>query len=48
MIFGLGPYVILALAATGLPLAIMLLYPPLKRYTLIAKYRSREPHLIKP
>lgn len=48
MIFGLSPYLILSLVATGLPLAVMLLYPPLKRDILIVKYWSREPHLIKP
>lgn len=42
------PYVLLALTGTGIPLATMLFYPPLKRYRLIAKYRKSEQRLIKP
>jgi hypothetical protein len=37
-----------AILGTGLPLAGMLLYPPLQRSRLIAKYRQSEQHLIKP
>ncbi|MFO0055107.1 MAG: serine/threonine protein kinase [Dolichospermum sp.] len=48
-IFGfLNPYILLALTGTGLPLSVMLLYPPLKRRKLIAKYRQSEKSLIKP
>ncbi|MDB9372029.1 hypothetical protein [Nodularia sphaerocarpa] len=43
-----NPYILLALSGTGLPLASMLLYPPLQRRKLIAKYRKSEEHLIKP
>jgi serine/threonine protein kinase len=42
------PYILLALAGTGIALATMLFYPPLKRHRLIAKYRKSEQHLIKP
>ncbi|PSO55875.1 MAG: serine/threonine protein kinase [Cyanobacteria bacterium QH_8_48_120] len=44
----LNPYAISALAGTGLPLAAMTVYPPLKRNRLIAKYRASQEHLIKP
>ncbi|MCC2695995.1 serine/threonine protein kinase, partial [Nodularia sp. LEGE 04288] len=44
----LNPYILLALSGTGLPLATMLLYPPLQRRKLIAKYRKSEERLIKP
>jgi serine/threonine protein kinase len=44
----LHPYILLALSATGLPVATMLLYPPIKRRRLIAQYRQSEEHLIKP
>ncbi|MDB9334247.1 serine/threonine protein kinase [Nodularia spumigena] len=44
----LNPYILLALSGTGLPLATMLLYPPLQRRRLIAKYRKSEERLIKP
>ncbi|MBW4618314.1 MAG: serine/threonine protein kinase [Cyanosarcina radialis HA8281-LM2] len=44
----LNQFVILALAGTSLPLAIMLVYPTLKRHRLIAQYRKSEQHLIKP
>ena len=44
----LNPYVLLAIALTGLPLATMLLYPLLKRRKLVAKYRQSESRLIKP
>jgi hypothetical protein len=37
-----------AVLGTSLPLAGMLLYPPLQRSRLIAKYRQSEQHLIKP
>ncbi len=37
-----------AVLGTGLPLAGMLLYPPLQRRQLIAKYRQSEQRLIKP
>ena len=37
-----------AVLGTGLPLGGMLLYPPLQRRQLIAKYRQSEQHLIKP
>ena len=44
-----NPYILLALAGTGIPLATMLFYPPLKRRRLIAaNYRKSEQHLIKP
>jgi serine/threonine protein kinase len=44
----LHPYILLALSATGLPLASMLLYAPIERRRLIAQYRQSEEHLIKP
>ncbi|WP_315791464.1 serine/threonine-protein kinase [Fischerella sp. JS2] len=44
----LDPYILSALAMTGLPLVTMLLYPPLRRRQLIAKYRQSEERLIKP
>ena len=44
----LNPYILLALAGTGIPLVTWLSYPPLKRYRLIAKYRKSEQRLIKP
>ncbi|WP_414526736.1 serine/threonine protein kinase [Nodularia chucula] len=44
----LNPYILLALSGSGLPLATMLLYLPLKRRKLIAKYRKSEERLIKP
>ena len=44
----LNPYAISALAGTGLPLAAMTVYPPLKRNRLIAKYRASQEHLINP
>jgi serine/threonine protein kinase len=47
----LGASNLFALAAvlgTGLPLAGMMLYPPLQRRRLIAQYRKSEQHLIKP
>ncbi|WP_414550592.1 serine/threonine protein kinase [Anabaena sp. CCY 0017] len=53
--FGIGcivglfnPYILLVLAGMGLPLATMLLYPPLQRRRLIAQYRKSEERLIKP
>lgn len=44
----LHPYILLALLATGLPFATMLLYPPIQRRRLIAQYRRSEEHLIAP
>ncbi|QYX31787.1 serine/threonine protein kinase [Sphaerospermopsis torques-reginae] len=44
----LNPFILLALTGTGLPALSMLLYPPLKRRKLIAKYRQSEESLIKP
>ena len=44
----LNPLVLLALTGTSLPALFMLLYPPLKRRKLIAKYRQSEESLIKP
>ncbi|MBR8826820.1 MAG: protein kinase [Gomphosphaeria aponina SAG 52.96 = DSM 107014] len=46
----LNPYILLALAGTSLPLAIMILYPQFKQAKLIAKYRKaeKEQHLIQP
>jgi serine/threonine protein kinase len=43
-----NPFILLALAATGLPLFTMLFYPQLKNRRLIAKYRQSEQHLIQP
>ncbi|QSV61669.1 MAG: protein kinase [Dolichospermum sp. DL01] len=43
-----NPYILFALTGTGLPALFMLLYPPLKRRKLIAKYRQSEESLIKP
>jgi serine/threonine protein kinase len=40
--------VLAAVLGTSLPLAGMLLYPPLQRSRLIARYRQSEQHLIKP
>jgi serine/threonine protein kinase len=49
LIFGfLNFYILLALSATGLPLARMLVYAPIERRKLIAEYRQSEAHLIKP
>jgi serine/threonine protein kinase len=42
------PLILLAPTVTGLPMLLMLLYPPLKRRRLIAKYRQSEEYLIKP
>jgi hypothetical protein len=39
---------LLALNGTSLPALFMLVYPPLKRRKLIAKYRQSEESLIKP
>lgn len=44
----LNPLVVLAVAGTSLPLAIMMLYPPLRKGRLIARYRKSEDQLIKP
>ncbi|MCC5601651.1 protein kinase domain-containing protein [Nostoc favosum] len=43
-----NPYILFALAGTGLPLVSILLYSPLKRRRLITKYRQSEMSLIKP
>ena len=43
-----NPYILFALTGTSLPALSMLLYPPLKRRKLIAKYRQSEESLIKP
>jgi hypothetical protein len=44
----LNLFILLALTGTSLPALSMLLYPPLKRRKLIAKYRHSEESLIKP
>ncbi|WP_292786000.1 hypothetical protein [Nostoc sp. NMS9] len=44
----LNPFILLALTATSLPALSMLVYSPLKRRRLIAKYRKSEESLIKP
>jgi serine/threonine protein kinase len=44
----LNPFILLALTGTSLPALSMLLYSPLKRRKLIAKYRQSEELLIKP
>lgn len=44
----LNPLVMLAVAGTSLPLAAMMIYPPLRRARLVAKYRKSEQQLIKP
>ncbi len=41
-------FVLTAVMVTGLPLAGMIFYPPIKRSRLSAKYRQYEQHLIKP
>jgi hypothetical protein len=43
-----NPYILVALTGTSLPALSMLVYPPLKRRKLIAKYRQSEESLIKP
>ena len=43
-----NPFVLTAVMSTGLPLAGMIFYPPIKRSRLSAKYRQYEQHLIKP
>ncbi|AFW94668.1 hypothetical protein ANA_C11913 [Anabaena sp. 90] len=43
-----NPYILFALTGTSLPALSMLVYPPLKRRKLIAKYRQSEESLIKP
>ena len=47
-IIGFNTFILLALNATSLPALSMLVYPPLKRRKLIAKYRQSEESLIKP
>ncbi|MEH2330516.1 MAG: hypothetical protein V7K37_15860 [Nostoc sp.] len=44
----LNPFILLALTATSLPALSMLVYSPLKRRRLIAKYCKSEKSLIKP
>jgi serine/threonine protein kinase len=44
----LNPYVGLALAATHIPISVMFLYLPVNHRRLMAAYRQREQHLIKP
>jgi hypothetical protein len=48
IIIGFNTFILLALTGTSLPALSMLLYPPLKRRKLIAKYRQSEKSLIKP
>jgi hypothetical protein len=48
IIIGFNTFILLALTGTGLTTLFMLLYPPLKRRKLIAKYRQSEKSLIKP
>ncbi|MFN6153219.1 serine/threonine-protein kinase [Anabaena sp. AL09] len=48
IIIGFNTFILLALNATSLPALSMLVYPPLKRRKLIAKYRQSEESLIKP
>lgn len=44
----LNPFKMLALAGTGISLAIMIFYPRWQRGRIIAKYRQLHPYLIKP
>ncbi|MTJ23369.1 serine/threonine protein kinase [Dolichospermum sp. UHCC 0352] len=48
IIIDFNTFILLALTGTSLPALSMLLYPPLKRRKLIAKYRQSEESLIKP
>lgn len=48
IIIGFNSFILLALTGTGLTTLFMLLYLPLKRRKLIAKYRQSEESLIKP
>ena len=48
IIIGFNTFILLALTGTSLPALSMLVYPPLKRRKLIAKYRQSEKSLIKP
>lgn len=48
IIIGFNTFILLALNGTSLPALFMLVYPPLKRRKLIAKYRQSEESLIKP
>ncbi|QJB45054.1 serine/threonine protein kinase [Dolichospermum flos-aquae] len=48
IIIGFNSFILLALTGTSLPALFMLVYPPLKRRKLIAKYRQSEESLIKP
>ena len=48
IIIGFNTFILLALTGTSLPALSMLVYPPLKRRKLIAKYRQSEESLIKP
>ncbi|MGK7878053.1 MAG: serine/threonine protein kinase [Xenococcaceae cyanobacterium] len=44
----LNPLIVSAVLAISLPLAWMIIYLPITRHRLIAKYRQSEQHLIKP
>jgi serine/threonine protein kinase len=48
IIIGFNSFILLALTGTSLPALFMLVYPPLQRRKLIAKYRQSEESLIKP
>ena len=48
IIIGFNTFILLALTGTSLPALFILVYPPLKRRKLIAKYRQSEESLIKP
>ncbi|MFN5064541.1 MAG: serine/threonine protein kinase [Aphanizomenon sp.] len=48
IIIGFNTFILLALTGTSLPALFMLVYPPLQRRKLIAKYRQSEESLIKP
>lgn len=44
----LNPLVVLAVAGTTLPLAAMMIYPPLRQARLVAKYRQSEQQRLEP
>jgi len=48
MLGGWNQFVLTAILGTGLPLAGIIFYPPIKRARLVAKYRQSEQYLIKP
>jgi len=48
MLGGWNQFVLTAILGTGLPLAGVIFYPPIKRARLVAKYRQSEQYLIKP